>query len=463
MSHGVAAYDRYLAENRGIHLQELFAFLRIPSVSALSQHRADVRRAAEFLADQMKRVGLTRAEVVPTAGHPLVYGEWLGRPGVPTVLVYGHYDVQPADPLELWESPPFEPQVRGGQLYARGSSDDKGPVFMHLKAVEALLAVGGTLPLNFKFLIEGEEEVGGEHLDDFIRHNHDLLKADALVISDTPMFARGIPALCTGLRGLAVLEARVKGPATDLHSGLYGGAVQNPIHALAELLAGLHRPDGSVAVEGFYQKVKPATEAERASFASLPFDEGEFLVEAGAPALFGEAGYSTLERLWVRPTLEVNGIGGGFQGEGPKTIIPSEAFAKITCRLVPGQDPDEITALVEQHLRQVCPPGVSLEVRRLQGGKPSLVAPDHPAVAAAAQALEEGFGVKPAYIRMGGSIPVVETFQEELRLPVVLLGFSLPDEKFHAPNEHFDLANFDAGIRTLCRYWQELSAWTPAK
>ncbi len=457
----VEAYDRYLQEHQETHLQELFEFLRIPSVSALSEHKGDIRRGAEWVAAQMKKVGLTRAEIIPTAGHPLVYGEWLERPGQPTVLVYGHYDVQPVDPLELWETPPFEPQVRDGQLYARGSSDDKGQVFMHLKAVETLLAVDGSLPLNFKFLIEGEEEIGGEHLDQFIRENHELLKSDVLVISDTTMFDRGLPALCTGLRGLAVMEVRLEGPSTDLHSGLFGGAVQNPIHALAELVAGLHRPDGSVAVEGFYDRVRPAAAAEKASLAALPFSDEEFRQEVGAPALFGEAGYSTLERLWTRPTLEVNGIGGGFQGEGTKTVIPSGAFAKITCRLVPDQDPEEIVTLVEAHLRKRCPAGVRLHVRRMQGGKPTLVSPDHPAVTAAANALTEAFGVRPAFIRMGGSIPVVQTFQDELKVPVVLLGFSLPDEKFHAPNEHFDLGNYRNGLRTLCRYWPELASWRP--
>lgn len=461
MPKDAGAYDRYLKEHQETHLQELFEFLRIPTVSALSEHKQDIRRGAEWVAAQMKKVGLTRAEVIPTAGHPLVYGEWLERPGLPTVLVYGHYDVQPVDPLDLWDTPPFEPQVRDGQLYARGSSDDKGQVFMHLKALETLLAVDGTLPLNFKFLIEGEEEVGGEHLDSFIRENHELLQADALVISDTTMFDRGYPALCTGLRGLAVLEVRLEGPATDLHSGLFGGAVQNPIHALAELLAGLHRPDGSVAVEGFYDRVRPAAEAEKSSIAALPFSDEDFLKDVGAPALFGESGYTTLERLWTRPTLEVNGIGGGFQGEGTKTVIPARAFAKITCRLVPDQDPDTINDLIEAHLKKHCPTGVRLQVQRLQGGKPTLVSPDHPAVTAAAEALNEAFGVRPAFIRMGGSIPVVQTFQEELKVPVVLLGFSLPDEKFHAPNEHFDLGNYRDGLKTLCRYWPKLASWRP--
>ncbi len=463
MADRAASYDSYLKQHRSEQLAELNEFLRIPSISALSEHKPDVRRAAEFLAKALHQLGFDAVEVIPTKGHPLVYGERLEGPGRPTVLVYGHYDVQPVDPLNLWETPPFEPAIRDGQLYARGASDDKGPVFMHLKAVETLLAVDGRLPVNLKFLVEGEEEVGGEHLDEYIRTHREKLAADAVVISDTTMYARGLPAICTGLRGLTALQVDVYGANTDLHSGLFGGAVENPLNALARLVASLHTKDGAVAVSGFYDRVRPATPAELESIASLPFADGEYQAELGVPALAGEPGYSTLERLWVRPTLDANGMWGGFQGEGTKTVIPSEGHVKITCRLVPDQEPAEIFSLVAAHLKRNCPPGVRIEVRQMEGARPSVVSTDHPAVEAAAHALQESYGVKPAYIRMGGSIPVVQTFQEELQAPVVLIGFGLPDEKFHAPNEHFDLGNFDLGLRTLCRYWNELAAWQPKK
>ncbi|BDG60734.1 dipeptidase [Caldinitratiruptor microaerophilus] len=454
----MSRYETYLREHRDRHLAELKDFLRIPSVSALSAHRPDVERAARWVADAMQAAGLEHVEVLPTGGHPVVYADWLHAPGRPTALVYGHYDVQPVDPEHLWVTPPFEPDVRDGKLYARGASDDKGQVFLHIKAVETLLRVDGALPLNLRFLVEGEEEIGSRHLPAFVEAHRDRLRADVAVISDTTFFARGVPAITTGLRGLAALEITVRGARGDLHSGLYGGAVQNPLHALVELLAGLRGPDGRIRVEGFYDRVRPVPEEERRQWAALPHDDARLVAELGVPALFGEAGYTTLERLWARPTLELNGVWGGFTGEGTKTVLPAEAHAKITCRLVPDQEPEEILDRLEAHLRTHLPPGVTLEVRREPGGARAVLTPhDHPAVQAARQALREAYGVEPVLVRMGGSIPVAETFATVLGLPVVLLGFGLPEENFHAPNEHFHLENFDGGLRTLCAYWPLLA------
>lgn len=451
-------YDAYLQRERERHLAELMDFLRIPSISALSAHRPDIERAAQWVADALARSGLENVKILPTGGHPAVYADWLHAPGQPVVLVYGHYDVQPVDPEHLWTTPPFEPSVRDGKLYARGASDDKGQVFLHIKAAETLLRVDGRLPVGMKFLIEGEEEVGSRHLPAFIEAHRDLLAADVVVVSDSPFFARGVPAITTGLRGLAALEVTVRGPRSDLHSGLYGGAVQNPLHALCALLASLHAPDGRVAVAGFYDKVRPLTQAEREQWAALPHDDARLQRELGVPSLFGEPGYTTLERQWARPTVELNGVWGGFTGEGTKTVLPAEAHAKITCRLVPDQEPGEILDLVEAHLRAHLPPGVTLEVRREKGSAlPVLTPADHPAVRAARQALREAYGKEPVLIRMGGSIPVVETLGRVLGAPVVLLGFGLPDENFHAPDEHFHLENFDGGLRTLCAYWPLLA------
>lgn len=449
-------YAAYLKQHEARHLEELKAFLRIPSISALSAHKADMVKAANWLVEQLKAAGLQRAELIETPGHPVVYAEWLGAPGAPTALIYGHYDVQPVDPEHLWETPPFEPTVRDGKIYARGASDDKGQVFQHIKALEALLATEGKLPVNVKLLIEGEEEVGSTHLDDFVLANQELLKADVLVISDTPLYAKGQPALCYGLRGLAALELTLTGAKGDLHSGLYGGAVQNPLHALVELLASLHE-NGRVAVKGFYDRVVELTVEERAEFAALPFDEAAYRAELGVPELFGEPGYTPTEQTWARPTLELNGVWGGFQGEGTKTVIPNQAHAKITCRLVPDQDPKEIQQLIQAHLEAHLPPGVTLSVTLQDTARPVVTAIDHPALQAAAAALAEGYGKAPYFTRMGGSVPVVETFANRLGLPAVLMGFGLPDENFHAPNEHFNLDNYEIGKRVLCSYWHKLA------
>ncbi|MBX6378679.1 MAG: dipeptidase, partial [Clostridia bacterium] len=442
--------------------EELASFLRIPSVSALPAHAEDVRRAAEWVAAALREAGLERVAVLPTAGHPVVCGEWMHAEGAPTALVYGHYDVQPVDPLDEWETPPFEPSFRGGRVYARGASDDKGQVFAHIKAVQGLLALQGRLPVNLRFVIEGEEEIGSPNLADFLRTHPDRARADVAVISDSTMLAPGVPTLCYGLRGLAACQVDVSGPRSDLHSGLYGGVAPNPLHALAELIASLHDDDGRVAVPGFYDDVRPLSQEEREAFAALPFDEAELRATVGAPDLVGEAGYTPLERLWARPTLEVNGAWGGFQGDGTKTVIPARAHAKITCRLVPDQDPGRVLDALEAHLHRRCPRGVVVSVRRFAGSARACLTPvDHPAVQAAARALRRAFGAEPRFVRMGGSIPIVETLHHELGLPVVLMGFALSTENFHAPNEHFHLENFDRALLSLAAFWQELASWRP--
>lgn len=450
------SFETYFTENREAHLAELNELLRIPSISALSEHKGDIQKAAEWLADALTRAGMENVTLMPTQGNPVVYGDWLNAPGKPTVLIYGHYDVQPVDPLHLWETPPFEPSIRDDKLYARGASDDKGQTFMHIKALEALLKTTGTLPLNFKFCIEGEEEIGSPNLDAFVEEHKDLLAADVLVISDTGMLERGRPAICYGLRGLCALQIDVKGAKGDLHSGLFGGAIHNPIHALVKILDSMHDADGVVTVDGFYDRVIELTEEERAAFRELGQDEEKARQELGVPELFGEKGYTMVERTWARPTLEVNGIYGGFQGEGTKTVIPSEAHAKITCRLVPDQNPTEIQQLIQAHVKKHTPPGVTATVQLFDKGRPFVTPFDHNAIKSAAVAYEKAYGVAPVYTRMGGSVPIVETFGRLLDLPVVLMGFGLPDENFHAPNEHFNLENFDKGLLTICHYWYEL-------
>lgn len=447
---------QYIHQHREEILQELFEFLRIPSISALSEHKEDMVKAATWLQESLTKAGLEHAQLMATGGHPVVYADHLHADGAPTILIYGHYDVQPVDPLPLWETPPFEPSIRDGRLYARGASDDKGQIFMHVKVLEAILKTEGRLPYNFKILFEGEEEIGSAHLDAFVEEHQDLLKADLLVISDTPMLERGRPAICYGLRGLAGLQIDVKGPKSDLHSGGYGGVVQNPIHALVELLATMHDADGKITVDGFYDRVKPLSEEEKEEFKRLHQSEESLKEELGVPSLFGEKGYTALERNWARPTLEINGIYGGFQGERIKTVIPSEAHAKITCRLVPDQEPEEILSLIEKHIAAHTPPGVTITTTRFDTGRPYMTPIDHPAIHAASRAYERAYGVPAATIRMGGSIPIVETFVRFLKLPVILMGFGLPNENFHAPNEFFTLENFDKGLDTLAYYWHEL-------
>jgi acetylornithine deacetylase/succinyl-diaminopimelate desuccinylase-like protein len=394
-------------------------------------------------------------KLAETPGHPIVYGEWLGAPGAPTMLFYGHYDVQPVDPLNLWESPPFEATVRDGEIYARGSADDKGQIFMHFKAIEAHLKQG-KLPINVKVIIEGEEEVGSRNLDDYISANKAALAADVVVISDSPMFDRGIPSICYGLRGLAYFQIDLRGTASDLHSGSFGGAVANPAFVLASILAQAKGKDGRIKIPGFYDKVRELAPEERAEFAKLPFKDSKYRKDLGAPKLFGETGYSTLERVWARPTFEVNGLLGGFTGEGAKTVIPAVAMAKVSMRLVPNQDPDKIAELFEAYVKKIAPKTVEAKVTRMHGGKPWMTDFDNTFVQAAGRAIQKGFGKEPVFNREGGSIPVVATFQEILGLPSVLFGVGLPDENAHAPNEKLDLGNFHGGIIASAFLYDEI-------
>jgi acetylornithine deacetylase/succinyl-diaminopimelate desuccinylase-like protein len=447
----------FINVNRERYLDELKALLAIPSISALPEHKADVTRCAEWCGEEMRRVGLQNVKLIDTPGFPVVYGDWLGTPGAPTILFYGHYDVQPVDPLDLWETPPFEATVRDGEIYARGSADDKGQVFMHLKAVEAHLKQNGKLPVNIKFILEGEEEVGSEHLDDFVRGHKADLKADVVVISDSPMFARGVPSICYGLRGLVYFQIDLRGSSTDLHSGSFGGAVANPAFVLAQMIAQMKDRGGRIKVPGFYDDVKPIDEAERTAWASLPFNEKTYKKDFGIPKLFGETDYTTLERTWARPTLEVNGLLSGFTGEGAKTVLPAVAMAKISMRLVPNQDPNKIADLFEAYVEKLAPKTVQTKVTRMHGGKPWMTSYENPYVQAAGRAIEKGFGRQPIFTREGGSIPVVSTFQEELGLPSVLFGVGLPDENAHAPNEKLDIANFHNGIISSAYLYDEIS------
>jgi acetylornithine deacetylase/succinyl-diaminopimelate desuccinylase-like protein len=451
------AFEAYLEASHDRRMESYLAFLRIPSMSGLPEHAEDCRAAAGFIARDLEAIGVEHVEVAETGGHPVVYGDWLHALGAPTVIVYGHYDVQPVDPLELWDSAPFEPIVVGHRLLARGAADDKGQVHLHLRAAEALLATSGGLPVNLRFVFEGEEESGSLNLDRWLEANRDRLAADLVVISDTGFFDGNRPAITIGLRGMAALQVDAYGSPIDLHSGSHGGAVQNPVNALCTIIASLKGPDGRILVPGFYDDVRPLTEADRAAFAALPFDEEAYRAENGVQALVGEAGYTTLERRSGRPTLDVNGIWGGFAGEGSKTIIPANAHAKVTCRLVADQDPARITGLIQAYVAEIAPPGVRVEVIAQHGGRPSLTPIDHPATTAAARAIEATFGVAPLYIREGGSIPVSASFETILGLPVVLLGFTPPDDHAHAPNESMDLRNYETGIRTVARLWYELA------
>ena len=446
--------------NRERYLEELKSFLAIPSISALPQHAGDVKRCADWCSDEMRRIGLQNVRLVATPGNPVVYGDWLAAPGAPTILFYGHYDVQPVDPLELWESPPFEATVRDGEIYARGSADDKGQVFMHFKAVEAHMKQNQRLPVNMRFVLEGEEEVGSANLDDFIRAHKDELQADVVVISDSPMFARGVPSICYGLRGLVYFQINLRGSSTDLHSGSFGGAVVNPAYVLSQMIAQMKDRGGRIRIPGFYDDVVPLQEEERKAWASLPFNEKKFKKDFGVPKLSGETGYTTLERTWARPTFEVNGLLSGFTGEGAKTVLPAVAMAKVSMRLVPNQHPDKIAELFEAHVRDIAPKTVELKITRMHGGKPWMTAYDNPFVQAAGRAIEKGFGQKPVFTREGGSIPVVSTFQEELGLPSVLFGVGLPDENAHAPNEKLDVANFHGGIISSAILYEEISKGT---
>ena len=447
----------FINVHRDRYVEELKQYLAIPSISALPQHAPDVRRAAEWTAQSLRDAGLHNVRLIETPGHPVVYGEWLGAPGKPTILYYGHYDVQPVDPVELWTTPPFEATVRDGEIFARGAADDKGQVFMHIKAVEAFLKKGGALPLNIKFLIEGEEEVGSANLDDFVRANKPDLAADVVVISDSPMFDRGIPSICYGLRGLAYFQIDIRGTRSDLHSGSFGGAVANPAFVLAQVLAQMKDRGGRIRIPGFYDDVRELSEAERAEWKKLPFNETKYRKELGAPRLFGESGYTTLERVWARPTFEVNGLLSGFTGAGAKTVLPATAMAKVSMRLVPDQDPQKVADLFEVYLKKIAPKTVEMKLTRMHGGKPWMTEFDNKYVRAAGRAIELGFGKAPVFNREGGSIPVVSTFQEELGLPSVLFGIGLPDENAHAPDEKLDLGNFHNGIIASAYLYREIA------
>jgi acetylornithine deacetylase/succinyl-diaminopimelate desuccinylase-like protein len=447
----------FINTHRDRYVDELKAYLAIPSISALPQHAADVTRCAEWTAEEMRRIGLQNVKLIETPGFPVVYGDWLGAPGAPTILFYGHYDVQPVDPLNLWESPPFEATVRDGEIYARGAADDKGQVFMHFKAIEAHLKQNGRLPVNMKIILEGEEEVGSANLDNFIKAHKDELAADVVVISDSPMFDRGVPSICYGLRGLVYFQIDLRGTKSDLHSGSFGGAVANPNMVLAQILAQMKDRGGRIKIPGFYDDVRELTPEEREQWKRLPFNERRYAKELGAPKLFGESGYSTLERVWGRPTFEVNGLLAGFTGEGAKTVIPAVSMAKVSMRLVPNQDPDTIAARFEEYVRKVAPKTVDVKVTRMHGGKPWMTDFDNPFVQAAGRAIEKGFGKTPVFNREGGSIPVVATFQEILGLPSVLFGVGLPDENAHAPNEKLDLGNFHGGVIASAYLYDEVS------
>jgi acetylornithine deacetylase/succinyl-diaminopimelate desuccinylase-like protein len=450
------ALEAHLVATREGRYDSFRTFLGIPSVSALPAHAGDVRRAATWLADALTLAGLEHAEVAETGGHPIVYADWLHAEGAPTVLVYGHYDVQPVDPLDLWTSPPFEPAIEGDRLLARGAADDKGHIHAHVMAAEALLATRKSLPVNVKYMFEGEEESGSVSLDRWLTANAERLAADAVVISDTGFFEGNVPAITISLRGLMYAQIDVVGTPVDVHSGGFGGVVENPANALAQIIAALKGPDGRIRIPGFYDDVVALAESDRDALEALPFDEEAFRVRTGVPALVGEVGFSVLERKGARPTLDVNGIWGGFMGEGSKTIIPAHAHAKISCRLVTAQDPKKVFEALREYVAEIAPPGVTTTVQLLGTGLPSLASTDHPVTQAAGRALEATFGRWPVFIREGGSIPVCASFESILGLPVVLVGFSQPDEHAHAPNEWLDLNNYETGIRMFARMFDEL-------
>jgi acetylornithine deacetylase/succinyl-diaminopimelate desuccinylase-like protein len=449
--------EAFLESTRDARLESYFELLRIPSISGLPEHAPDVRRAAEWIAAELTRIGLEHAEVSPTPRHPVVYADWLHAEGAPTILVYCHYDVQPVDPIELWETAPFDPFVRDGRVVGRGAADDKGQLHMHLKAAEAILATRGRLPLNLRFLFEGEEESSSDSLPTWIEANRERLAADAVLISDTGFFEGNVPALTTSLRGMLYVQIDVVGAPIDLHSGGFGGAVQNPANALARIVTELKADDGIIRIPGFYDDVVPPTREERFEISCLPFDEAAFHKIVGVPELVaGEPGFSLLECMGVRPTLDVNGIWGGFTGEGSKTIIPAHAHAKVSCRLVPDQDPDKLFEALRDYVLSVAPKGVRVEVQNLGTAQPLRTDPQHPVAIAAARALEATFGAAPVYIRSGGSIPVAAELQTRLGLPIVMLGFTNPDDNAHAPNETMVLLNYETGLRTITRLWDDL-------
>jgi acetylornithine deacetylase/succinyl-diaminopimelate desuccinylase-like protein len=459
---GIEQVVSHLAARHDAILAELVDFAAIPSVSTDPAHAADTRAAARWVASALAAAGPLTVRTIETPGNPVVYGEWLGAPGKLTVLVYGHYDVQPADPLEKWTSAPFAPSVRDGRLYARGVSDDKGPMLIPIEVARSFFDVTRALPINVKFMFEGEEEIGSPSLDNFIRENKDLLAADVVLSADGAMWRIDEPSLTVSSRGLTGLELTLTGAGKDLHSGRHGGGVANPLHAMARLIASLHDENGRIAVAGFHDRVRDLSEKERAEIAALPFDEAAYLAQVGAPATFGEAGYTTLERQWTRPTVEVNGLWGGYEGPGSKTVTPSEAHAKITCRLVPDQDPEEIVALVSRHLEAHVPAGTRLSIIASDhGARAASIATDHFALEAASAALRAVYGVRPLIVRMGGTVPIAELFQRHMGLDTVFFSFSTADEDYHAPNEFFRVHRLHEGLEAWARYWTLLGGVHP--
>ena len=453
----MATAEEFARAERSRFERELFDFLRIPSISTLPDHKADIARAAEYTEHQFVQAGLESVRIIDGKGHPLVYGEWAGAPGKPTILLYGHYDVQPVDPIDEWVSPPFEPTVREGQVYARGASDDKGQVLANIKALEALRMARGEFPVNIKFLVEGEEEVGGESITEFVAAESDRLQADAALVSDTAMYMPDTPTICTGLRGLAYTEWTATGAERDLHSGLFGGVAPNAVFGLVELLAKCKDANRRVMIPGFYDGIEEPSAEERASWDRLPFDETAYLRdEVRASSLIGEPDYSVFERLGTRPTFEVHGIPGGFTGPGAKTVIPAVASAKVSARLVPHQDPDAVLECMRRFVTENAPDGIAVEVQEIHSAPATLVATDHPIIRTAARALRETWGKQTVFIRSGGSIPVVGDFQEHLGIPTVLMGYGLPDDALHAPNEKFSLRNFHMGIASTARFLELL-------
>jgi acetylornithine deacetylase/succinyl-diaminopimelate desuccinylase-like protein len=452
---------QYIDSHRERFVGDLAEWVRIPAVSSDPAHAADVVRSAEHLRAELGGLGAHRVEIWPTKGHPAVFAEWKVSPGLPTLLVYGHHDVQPVDPIDQWVTPPFEPAIRDGRMWGRGVVDDKGQVLIHVKAIEAFIRTVGKLPINLKLMVEGEEEVGSENLDILMRDKAKDLEADFVCVSDTAMFGRGIPSLCVGLRGLVYLEVRVDGPKTDLHSGSFGGGVANPVHALARMLARMHDDDGRVLVPGFYNRVVELSAAEKAEMSSLPFDEAGWLASTGSPALFGEKGRTTLERVWTRPTIDCCGIHGGFSGEGAKTIVPAFASAKVSARLVSDQEPEAIEKLLVEFLRSVAPPGVVVTITTSQGGRPYVAPTNHPVFDVAKRAFTRAFGRPTVFIREGGSIPFVRTIADVTGKPCLLMGFGQPDENAHAPNEWLDLENYHLGIKSAAYLYDELTRLSP--
>ena len=444
--------QQYVEQKRDAWLQELTEFLRIPSISTNPEYKAEVRRGAEFVAQALQKAGIRQTELIETSGHPLVYGEHSGVEGAPTILCYGHYDVQPPDPLDEWNSPPFEPAIRNGNIYARGAADDKGQVMIQLKAVEALLATAGRLPLNLKFILEGEEETGGAAISDYVARSAEKLKADAALVCDTELFAPNLPTLCIGLRGLVYAELEAEGAAHDLHSGLYGGVAPNPFNALCWVLSELKTADGKIRIPGLYDSIQPPARSERASWRRLPFDADRMRTEEiGSTALVGEK-RDPLERMWARPTMDIHGIVGGYVAPGAKTVIPARATAKFSIRLVPNQEPQEVIAALERRVAELAPPGVKLKLRVLNDARPLLINPDNPYLKHAARVFAKVYGRKTVFVRSGGSIPVVALFGEHLKIPTVMMGFGLPDDNLHAPNEKFTLSNFFRGAETVARF-----------